>query len=87
MLNSDTMIYLEQNFVQNVDREMSITSFGEPFYLVEVLAFILKHLKQELIWQDERTFARAGVLSDVHWVITVPVELNQLIREAAGLVS
>ena len=29
----------------------------------------------------------AIVPADIHWVITVPVELNRLIREAASLVS
>ena len=81
------MIYLEQHFVQNVDREMSITSNGEPFYLVEVLAFVLKYLKQVLIQKLEITVAEAIVIADIHWVIAVPVKLNHLIREAASLVS
>lgn len=81
------MIYLEQHFVQNIDREMFIlTSFGESFYLVEVLAFILKSLKQPLMKQLCAVCA-AVIPADIHWVITVPEELNQLIREAAGLVS
>ena len=81
------MIYLEQHFVQDVGREMSITSFGEPFYLVEVLAFILKHFKQLLMRQLERKADEAVILADIHWVITVPEELSRLIREAASLVS
>ena len=80
------MIYLEQHYLQNIDREMSITSFGEPFYLVEVLAFILKSLKQPLM-RRLRAVCAAVIPADIHWVITVPEELNRLIREAAGLVS
>ena len=82
------MIYLEQHFVQNVDREMSINSFEEPFYLVEVLAFFLKYLKQCLMGKFELDVPQERiVVADIHWVIIVPVELKQLIREAASLVS
>ena len=76
-------------FVQNVDREMPITSFEEPFYLVEVLALILKYLKQLLMRRLDIIFAdhEAIMPADIHWVITVPVEWNQLVRESACLVS
>ena len=85
LLNKDTiMIYLEQHFVQNVDREMSITSFEEPFYLVEVLAFFLKYLKQLLMRQLQLYVDAADIH---HWVIIVPVGFNKLIREAVSLVS
>ena len=77
------MIYLEQHFVQNVNREMSITSFEEPFYLVEVLAFFLKYFEQILM----RQLYKVNATHIHHWVIIVPVEFNKLIREAAGLVS
>ena len=64
---------------------MLIDSFGKPFYLVEVLAFFLKILKKFLMCKLQ---FRVNIISaDIHWVIAVPVELNQLIREAAGLVS
>ena len=66
---------------------MSITSFGEPFYLVEVLAFILKYLKQMLMKRLDAIAAEAISPADIHWVITVPVEWNRLLREAASLVS
>lgn len=80
--------FILSNIFVQIDRWMSITSFGEPFYLVEVLAFILKYLKQLLIRQFERTVAKAIEPADIHWVISVPeIKLSRLIREAANLVS
>ena len=80
-------IYLEQHFVQNVDQETCISSLEGPFYLVEVLAFFLKHLKQLLMRQLGTVSKEAIISADIHWVIAVPVGLSQLVQEAACLVS
>ena len=63
---------------------------GEKFYLVEVVAFVLKHLKEVLI---QRLTAQLGYdvhPADIQWAITVPTiwtyKEKQLMREAACLV-
>ena len=63
---------------------------GEQYYLVEVIAFVLKHLKQCL----RNKLRRAAPLlktADIHWVITVPAiwkqDRKQMMREAAYKVT
>ena len=68
-----------------------MTSMNEDkkFYLVQVIAFVLKHLKAKFnLWMQR---VRTGVTaSDMHWVITVPAIWKpagkQMMREAAYLV-
>ena len=59
---------------------------GEQYYLVEVIAFVLKHMKQHL--KDKlRIVAPLLSTADIHWVITVPAiwkqDGKQMMREAA----
>ena len=71
---------------------MKIKSFnGKDYYLVEVIAFVLCHLKNEL----KNHLTKGGCLhlspADFDWVITVPAiwkaRGKQMMREAATLVS
>ena len=61
---------------------------GESYYLVEVVAFILRHLKEQLLahLSKEAEFDS----TDFEWVITVPAiwkaEAKQMMREAAYMV-
>ena len=62
---------------------------GEIFYLVEVIAFILKHLKEQL----EENLARTPtplIATDFEWVITVPAiwkaRGKSMMREAGYMV-
>lgn len=66
-------------------------SAGNEYYLVEVIAFVLKHLKEQFV---ERLGMMAGdplKTTDFEWVITVPAIWQaggkQMMREAAYLVS
>ena len=64
----------------------SLTGNGEQFYLVEAIAFVLKHMKHQLAVELSRAAPRLKA-SDMHWVITVPAiwkpDGKQLMREAA----
>ncbi len=62
------------------------SSNGKEYYLVDVIAQILKHLKNELI---ENHLKRGGIpleATDFDWVITVPAiwraRGKQMMREA-----
>ena len=64
---------------------------GEEYYLVEVIAFVLLHLKNLLI----NHLLNSGIYNpspfDFDWVITIPAiwkaRGKQMMREAATLVS
>ena len=76
--------------IQNVNRKTPVFSvFGGKFYLVEVIAFVLGHLKS-LFLQENDIKSLDMNLANVHWVITVPAIWNpegkQMMREAAYLV-
>ena len=65
------------------------SSESNDWYLIEVIAFILRYLKNELI----KRLSMAGISlksEDFHWVITVPaiwqVKGKQMMREAGHLV-
>ena len=70
----------------------SVESFcGQKFYLVEVIAFVLKKLKNILLKQFDQEPAAVHVdWQNIHWVVTVPATWTQkeknLMREAAYLV-
>ena len=72
--------------LQAVDREMKVKAKnGREYYLIEVIAHILKYLKDELI----RTLNAADIpleATDFDWVITVPAiwraRGKQMMREA-----
>ena len=62
---------------------------GESYYLVEVVAFILRYLKDQLL-----TFLSTSAQfssTDFEWVIAIPAiwnaEAKQMMREAAYMVS
>ena len=62
---------------------------GGEFYFVEVVAIILKCLKDCLLVRLDSLGAEVNP-ADIHWTITVPAiwkpEGKQLMREAAGSV-
>ena len=59
---------------------------GEQYYLVEVIAYVLKHLKHQMMDWLQRA-APNLTTADIHWVITVPAirkqDGKQMMREAA----
>ena len=63
---------------------------GKKYFLVEVIAFIIKALKDELI-KKLSTTVRALKATDFHWVITVPAiwraRAKRMMREAAYMVG
>ena len=63
---------------------------GEQYYLVEVIAYVLKHLKNCLMEWLQRAAPRLRT-ADIHWVITVPAiwkqDGKQMMREAAYKVT
>ena len=73
--------------MQNVNRNMIVkSSDGREFYLVEVIAFVLKHLKYCL--EQHLSRKQPSLKSaDFDWVITVPAiwraRGKQMMREAA----
>ena len=75
------------NLLQNVNREMKIKAEnGEEYYLVDVIAHIIRCLKIELI---EKNLKRSGYrleATDFDWVVTVPAiwraRGKQMMREA-----
>ena len=77
--------------IQKLDRQTIVESFtGEKYYLVEVIAFLLKHLRDILIDYISRSTV-PFMTTDLEWVITVPALWNaqgkSMMREAAYLVS
>ena len=76
---------------QKIDRQTEVESFtGENFYLVEVIAFILKYARDCLIGHLAPT-VKPLKTTDFDWVITVPAIWDargkRMMREAAYLVS
>ena len=63
---------------------------GKSFYLMEVIAFILKYLKDKVVDHLSRT-VKPLQAHDFDWVITVPAiwrsRGRHMMREAAYLVS
>ena len=85
--NSKLLIYLTK---QTINRQTIVKSFsGRKFYLVEVVAFILKVLKITLIDHLSRGIKPLKT-TDFDWVITVPAIWDargkRMMREAAYLV-
>ena len=60
---------------------------GNEFFLVEVIAMILKHLKEKLLEFEGRGIAGMLKATNFEWVITVPAiwssKGKQMMREAA----
>ena len=74
-----------------MDRQSVVEAFnGEKFYIVEVIGFILKYLKERLESHLSKT-VNAVKATEFDWVITVPAIWNargkRMMREAAYLVS
>ena len=71
-----------------MNRTTAVKSFtGGSYYLIEVIAFIIKHLKEKLL-----DYLRGVYKStDFDWVITVPAiwkaRARRMMREAAYMVS
>ena len=73
--------------LQNVNREMKIKAKnGKKYYLVDVIAQILKFLKIELIENHLQRGGHPLEATDFDWVITVPAiwraRGKQMMREA-----
>ena len=73
--------------MQNVDREMTIEAKnGTKYYLVDVIAQILKYLKIQLIEKHLKRGGHRLEATDFDWVITVPAiwraRGKQMMREA-----
>ena len=87
---SELCLILYDKPFQNVNRNMTITSMdGMKFYLVEVIAFVLKYLKHKL--QEHFSYMQQPLNSDeFDWVITVPAiwkaRGKRMMREAAYMV-
>ena len=80
------------SFHQEVSRDMPIKSLdGKNYYLVEVVAFVLLHLKNQLMSHLSKIGHYNPSPFDFDWVVTVPAiwkaRGKQMMREAASLVS
>ena len=64
---------------------------GQEFFLVEVIAMMLKHLKDRMLTYEIRDQVDQVDPNNLTWVLTVPAiweaEGKQMMREAAYLVS
>ena len=75
--------------LQSLDRSTEVCSFtGGSYYLIEVIAFILTHLKERLLTDHLKRNYKS---TDFDWVITVPAiwkaRARRMMREAAYMVS
>ena len=78
--------------LQNVNREMTIKEKnGKEYYLVDVIAQILKYLKVELIEKHLQRSGHCLEATDFDWVVTVPAfwkaRGKQMMREAGYKVN
>ena len=78
--------------LQNIDRNQKITALnGKQFYLVDVVAHILHHLKWRLLTLLRDFGYKNLKASDFDWVITVPAiwksKGKMMMREAGYMVS
>ena len=74
--------------MKEVNRTTVVSSFtGGSYYLIEVIAFIIKHLKEKLLDDQLRGQYKA---TDFDWVITVPAiwkaRAKRMMREATYMV-
>ena len=78
--------------LQDFDRNQQISALnGKQFFLVDVIAHILHHLKDRLL-TEVRDFGYKDLqASDINWVITVPAFWKSggksMMREAGYMVS
>ena len=79
-------------FLQDFDRNQQISALnGKQFFLVDVIAHVLHHLKDRLL-TEVRDFGYKDLqASDINWVITVPAFWKSggksMMREAGYMVS
>lgn len=78
--------------LQNIDRNQKITALnGKQFYLVDVVAHILHHLKWRLLTEVRDFGYKKLKASEIDWVITVPAiwksKGKKMMREAGYMVS
>lgn len=72
---------------QQVNRQMKVkASNGKEFFLVDVIAQILKYLKEEFLVKHLQRGGHSFSATDFDWVVTVPAiwkaKGKQLMREA-----
>ena len=77
--------------MQDIDRNQKISALnGKQFFLVDVIAHILHHLKCKLL-TVLKTFGYNIKASDIDWVITVPAiwmsRGREMMLEAGYMVS
>ena len=77
---------------QNIDRNQKISAMnGKEFFLVDVIAHILHHLKCRLLTVLRDFGYKELKASDMDWVITVPAiwksRGKRMMREAGYMVS
>ncbi|XP_019859429.1 PREDICTED: heat shock 70 kDa protein 12A-like [Amphimedon queenslandica] len=92
--SSENFIYFERikNLLKRdklLDRTTQVSSFtGGSYYLIEVIAFILTHLKEKLLTDELKRNYKS---TEFDWVITVPAiwkaRARRMMREAAYMVS
>ena len=66
------------------------SSTQQEFFLIEVIAMILRHIKDRLLYDLQGTFTGVAKATDFSWVITIPARWKargKQMREAAYLVS
>ena len=79
------------SFPQDIDRHLKISALnGKEFFLVDVIAHILHHLKCRLLTEVRDFGYKKLKASDIDWVITVPAIWNfrarRMMLEAGDLV-
>ena len=79
------------SFPQDIDRYLKISALnGKEFFLVDVIAHILHHLKCRLLTEVRDFGYKKLKASDIDWVITVPAIWNfrarRMMLEAGDLV-
>ena len=80
------------SLLQAIDRNTKIYAMnGESFFVVDIIAHILHHLKCQLVTEVTGFVQREFKASDIDWVITVPAiwksRAKKMMREAGYMVS
>ena len=80
------------SLLQNINRTTKIYAMnGKPFFVVDIIAHILHHLKCRLLTEVTGFVQRELKASDIDWVITVPAiwksKGKKMMREAGYMVS
>lgn len=89
VLSCKITFFVRVPYVQAIDRNYTVSAMnGKEVFLVEVIAMILKSLKQRLLYSRQSSALPSGyTVDDFDWVITVPAMWKargkQMMREAA----